>query len=188
MSLFKGVLLPDSCIYSLVPFLGYYIRSRDEVSCLSRVNTGTCSITSFKPNLRHKNILMARATVHQFECSYCDKMFARKRNLMLHEQIHIGEKAFRCSHCESKFFLQVSLERHMVIHTKEKPFKCPHCESKFAIKSNFTRHVQRHTGEKPFNCESKFSDVFALAKHITGEKTFNCPHCIEVLHHCIWYF
>ncbi|NWU35275.1 ZN271 protein, partial [Hylia prasina] len=48
-------------------------------------------------------------------------------DLVVHEQLHDGEKPHKCLECEMSFSQRSSLLRHQMIHTGEQPYKCVEC-------------------------------------------------------------
>ncbi|NXB65830.1 ZSC20 protein, partial [Struthidea cinerea] len=53
--------------------------------------------------------------------------FIRRSDLVVHKQLHIGEKRYRCLECGKSFRQRPNLIRHQKIHTGEQPYKYLEC-------------------------------------------------------------
>ena len=53
--------------------------------------------------------------IKDYKCSFCDKTFVRKHELMIHSRCHKGEKSFECKHCKKRFNDRNKLTSHMCI-------------------------------------------------------------------------
>ena len=118
-----------------------------------------------------------------YKCTHCNKEFAKKGKLVLHERTHTGEKPFACDKCDKRFAVKCHLTRHHQTHNIQKPFACDMCDKKFAVKDYLTTHHQTHNIQKPFACD-KCDKKFAVKCHLTRhhqthniQKPFACDKC-----------
>nr|XP_054760198.1 histone-lysine N-methyltransferase PRDM9-like [Lytechinus pictus] len=82
----------------------------------------------------------------RFACSYCNKPFSDKGNLIKHERRHKGIRPYVCLICGQGFTSNYCLISHNYTHTKERPFQCPHCDQKFTLNQHLTNHMYKeHT-------------------------------------------
>lgn len=81
----------------------------------------------------------------RFACSFCDKKFPERTNLVLHERRHKGIRPHVCLACGKAFTSKHCLITHMRIHTGEKPFKCNLCEKCFPLNHHLEQHLMSHS-------------------------------------------
>ncbi|KAJ8014285.1 hypothetical protein DPEC_G00038670 [Dallia pectoralis] len=120
----------------------------------------------------------------RFKCSQCVKVFARQRDLFIHQGVHTGGKPLKCGTCGKSFTAQRSLNVHMLtVHEGERPYGCDVCGNRFSQRSGLKAHQRTHTGDKPYVCD-QCGKVFrlksALNTHHTvhsGVKAFRCEIC-----------
>ncbi|KAI9190350.1 hypothetical protein H9P43_001784 [Blastocladiella emersonii ATCC 22665] len=53
-------------------------------------------------------------------------------------------KTYECTHCDKTFARKFNLVSHMQRHTTVKPYKCAHCDRAFARKHDCVRHERTH--------------------------------------------
>ncbi|KAM4642511.1 uncharacterized protein O3C94_016819 [Discoglossus pictus] len=115
----------------------------------------------------------------------CGKLISQLSTVVKHKKNHRDqrEKKFLCSYCEKGFSYRSQMLEHQITHTGEKPYVCHQCGKGFAKRSNLVKHHRTHTGEKPYVCQicaKGFTERSKLVLHHrthTGEKPFVCPEC-----------
>jgi len=89
-------------------------------------------------------------------------------NLITHQRIHSGERAYACKVCGKSFSHQSYLAIHQRIHRGERPYTCDMCKKEFRQKASLIQHQHIHTGERPYLCElcnKTFNQKSILKKH-----------------------
>ncbi|CAK4267007.1 unnamed protein product [Aphanomyces euteiches] len=109
--------------------------------------------------------------VERFVCQVCGQAFGFKGNLKRHEMTaHFGLKPFQCTMCDKTFARKADMQVHMRVHTGEKPYTCDACGKPFARISDLRSHERTHRGEKRFACQypmcdKKYARRVDLKKH-----------------------
>ncbi|XP_013931080.1 PREDICTED: oocyte zinc finger protein XlCOF19-like [Thamnophis sirtalis] len=57
---------------------------------------------------------------HQ-RCTECLKTFTRRKYLLEHQRVHMGENSYACPHCGKHFQYKQSLKQHLHMHWKQLP-------------------------------------------------------------------
>ncbi|XP_030834185.1 zinc finger protein 345 [Strongylocentrotus purpuratus] len=97
-----------------------------------------------KLTLKHKQ-RMHQERPKRYICSICNKGFAEKCNLKVHERRHKGIRQFVCLECGKGFTARFSLTAHMqAMHIKERPFACEICGKSFALNHHYNHHMAKH--------------------------------------------
>ena len=68
------------------------------------------------------------------------------KNAMTGHQ-HKGEKPYKCSDCDKGFAKKSNLKVHQRSHTGKKPYECQQCNRRFAQRSNLIAHRHIHRAE-----------------------------------------
>ncbi|KAG8433803.1 hypothetical protein GDO86_012246 [Hymenochirus boettgeri] len=87
------------------------------------------------------------AIKEEFPCPDCDKVFTHQSNLLVHQRIHSGERAYRCHECNRQFSQRTSLMIHLRTHTGEMPYACQCCGKRFRQQSNLLYHLKSHADQ-----------------------------------------
>ncbi|XP_033120367.1 zinc finger protein 252-like [Anneissia japonica] len=140
---------------------------------------------NFKENIECKDVSHEPVLEKPHHCKHCDKKFAWKRSLIVHERIHTGKDMFSCDQCGKSYSSKVSLQSHIATHTKQedKPFSCDICGKYFTKKWDWETHKWQHTGQKKYICEhcgKTYARNSDLRRHVlshTGNKPFQCRFC-----------
>ncbi|XP_066427160.1 zinc finger protein 211-like [Molothrus aeneus] len=112
--------------------------------------------------------------------------WSQSLELVLHEQLHDGEKPHMCVECGKSFRWNCDLIVHQRTHTGERPHECGECGKSFRESSNLRNlitHQRTHTGERPYECSKcgkRFQTSSRLLQHYwihREEWPFQCPEC-----------
>ena len=133
-----------------------------------------------------------------YKCSFCDKSYTKKLDLVCHEGIHTGERPHVCLICDKGFATRRDLSGHYrKVHPSEvcpesgkrdEVFMCADCPREFTRKCDLTQHERReHTTAECTRfqcifCEEEFTKKSELICHEgthTGGKPFSCLYCDE---------
>uniref|UniRef100_A0A8C3NDU9 Uncharacterized protein n=1 Tax=Geospiza parvula TaxID=87175 RepID=A0A8C3NDU9_GEOPR len=86
-------------------------------------------------------------------CGECGKSFRWNCDLIVHQRSHTGERPYECGECGKSFSQSSSLILHQRIHTGEKPYECTECGKSFSRSSSLIQHQRTHTGQRPYECD-----------------------------------
>ena len=135
------------------------------------------------PQLTNDAAVVASTGERLYKCDACNRVFASKASLVVHERKHTGSRPYRCVTCDKTFTRSGTLLVHMRKHTGERPYKCVTCGKTFTRNGNLLVHMRAHMGERPYRCVTcdktftqKSSLVVHASKH-TGERPYKCVTC-----------
>ncbi|XP_076326498.1 uncharacterized protein LOC143233762 isoform X2 [Tachypleus tridentatus] len=154
-------------------------RKCDTVKRGMLVEKGDQSIT--KPALQNEH--RAVTTRGKFVCRLCKEQFSSKKNLMSHQEAHLGGKPFVCEVCGKGFKSKDSRIRHQITHTGSKPYPCNLCDRSCSSAHALREHQAIHENRFLYNCEvckRGFRQSSALWRHSlthSSEKTYKCLVC-----------
>ena len=122
-----------------------------------------------------------------FKCSYCEKKFETKRELVHHKYNHQSNSKYSCQVCNKVFTSHEGLSRHSRVHQRgKKPVKCKLCKQSFSMKLDLEEHHRDcHLEQKAFRCKvcgAEFSWEENLQKHqrMHMVDNYKCQYCDRV--------
>ncbi|XP_069509275.1 zinc finger protein interacting with ribonucleoprotein K-like isoform X3 [Ambystoma mexicanum] len=140
-------------------------------------------------NARNMKLLEYKQNTQQnwrrYTCTKCDKTFMLKRDLRIHEQIHMGERLYQCLEWDSNFYERRPIGTPQRAFTDKRPYPSTEHAERFIDGGLITRGQRIHKGEsaKPFQCTEcgkSFGQRGSLIIHVrihTGEKPYQCNQC-----------
>jgi len=138
---------------------------------------------------KHPELIKSRGSAkpETYKCKKCSKVYATKRDLMIHylkcDRSHVTVPILKCSFCDKEFVRNHDRLKHEAIH-QERKFKCQHCDFTAATDKNLRAHTRLHSTGKMLECSEcryRFTRAEELYQHqltcLTIEKPFECDIC-----------
>ena len=144
-------------------------------------------LISFVPGVRDENdgILSWPVSPGEklYNCPQHGQDFSQLRNLLIHQQTHIGEKPSPYAMCGKAFSERTADLNLPVLLPGDEPYRCMEYSGVFHSGSALRRHKKEHMGKKPHTCEecgkdfSRSSNLSIHRRVHTGEKPYRCSVC-----------
>lgn len=120
-------------------------------------------------------------------CSFCNRSFPSRRELLIHQWTHKERQEFVCQVCDKPISNEKLFRRHMSVHFRDysRHVRCKICQKVFRTPRAMEEHHEKyHRGQKPFVCSTcglSFSWRDNLFKHerVHVDKPFACLVCHE---------
>ncbi|KAJ8000811.1 hypothetical protein DPEC_G00184190 [Dallia pectoralis] len=119
-------------------------------------------------------------------CSYCDKRFDFRSQLIIHERVHTRERPFVCKQCGKGFSQINNLTKHQLSHKGgDGEHDCDECGKAFRHSQSLRNHAaSAHSFGEASACEKcgkTFYTKNALLAHTNSHaRTFCCEICGKV--------
>ncbi|XP_065365116.1 zinc finger protein 615-like [Calliphora vicina] len=88
-----------------------------------------------------------------FNCSECNRLFAKPLGFKVHKSTHDDSIPFTCSQCNKEFKTIQSYTVHAKRHFEDLEFACTECNRKFVAYADLRVHLLTHSGDRPYFCE-----------------------------------
>ncbi len=160
-----------------------------QASPLARTSCGDVGLLTFRAS--PADAMPPPPPAASFPCLLCERIFAQRSHLLLHEQSHFRQRFDSVAPSEGALVLQPSSSSSSSafdLPAKGPPktagcFACADCSKSFSTRFRLRVHRRLHTGETPYVCQfcgKGFVDRgnFAVHQRVhTREKPYHCPVC-----------
>lgn len=110
--------------------------------------------------------------IQQQYCSFCEKKFASKKSLKLHEvEVHTKQFSYFCDFCNRGFSRKDRLLEHLQSQHLRIPFICSFCGIEFTLQKNLKAHMVKHSDSNSdknrcVHCSKVLADARSLRNHL----------------------
>lgn len=142
-----------------------------------------CSKTFKYKTYVEEHIRCVHEKLKPFKCSKCDKVFASKHTVRIHELSHTDNFPFQCEYCDRRFRVISKLRIHTEIHTTKPELLCPICHRSQKSKEELEEHVKNHDYKRLQcnSCGKLFTRNSALTDHYNAVhlklRPYKCQYC-----------
>lgn len=82
-----------------------------------------------------------------FQCDLCLRLFANKKNLLIHMRLHTGRRLVHCPKCYKGFQKRSHVTRHLAQHGEVR--QCPKCFETFDLRTALRQHIsEKHSTKR----------------------------------------
>ena len=78
-----------------------------------------------------------------FKCTFCNKVFTERKNLLAHERRHTNDFKSKCIICNKGAPSKSRLATHILSHTDLKLYECSACPKKYKNKYTRDQHMRK---------------------------------------------
>ncbi|XP_064782719.1 zinc finger protein 391-like [Oncorhynchus masou masou] len=138
---------------------------------------------SFTPSVAENKMVDHLTGREMHACSYCNKRFNYRSQVIIHERVHTRERPFICKQCGKGFSQINNLKKHQLCHRGgEGKHECGECGKAFCHTQSLKNHmVAAHGFGSRLDCETcgkTFHNKKALIAHSTSHsRAFGCETC-----------
>ncbi|XP_029622343.1 zinc finger protein 391 [Salmo trutta] len=138
---------------------------------------------SFTPSVAENKMVDHLTGREMHACSYCNKRFNYRSQVIIHERVHTRERPFVCKQCGKGFSQINNLKKHQLCHRGgEGNHECGECGKAFCHAQSRKNHmVAAHGFGTRLDCEAcgkMFHNKKALIAHSTSHsRAFGCEIC-----------
>lgn len=137
----------------------------------------------FTPSVAENKMVDHLTGREMHACSYCNKRFNYRSQVIIHERVHTRERPFVCKQCGKGFSQINNLKKHQLCHRGgEGNHECGECGKAFCHAQSRKNHmVAAHGFGTRLDCEAcgkTFHNKKALIAHSTSHsRAFGCELC-----------
>ncbi len=78
-----------------------------------------------------------------FKCTFCNKVFTERKNILVHERRHTNDFKSKCMICNKGAPSKSRLAEHILSHTDLQLYECSACPKKYKSKYTRNQHMKK---------------------------------------------